>query len=132
MQSQTYLYRLGDGNEGNYPRCLLTLSATDDPYAALAALVENRYIAGRRVRNHIVRKIQTEGEPEFGILATVYEGPDGEQAFEAAWITAELEPLKPEDVDHYEGQSLQHFTSMRDAVDAPAYRRYRAALKARA
>lgn len=87
-----YCYRLGDGNEGNYPCHLVRIENPQCPYRTIAALVANRYISGSTTRRHIVRNTQTEGEPEFGITATVYEGPRGEQAFGAAWITAELEP----------------------------------------
>jgi hypothetical protein len=84
----TYLFRMCDGNEGNYP--LFTVN-TEKPFAALRALVLNAYKLGP-VRDHIAAEIQTDGDAEFGVLATVHEGPDGEQAFGAAWITAELEP----------------------------------------
>lgn len=42
----------------------------------MAAVVANDYIAGRRVRRQIIRYIETDGEAEFAINATVYEGPD--------------------------------------------------------
>jgi hypothetical protein len=119
-----YLYRRGDGNEGNFPRAMIELKTEECPYAALRALVANDYIPGRRVRLHIMRNIETDGEPEHGILATVHEGPEGEQAFGAAWLTAELEPLTPEDVSHYEGQRFT-LRSLRDSVDRAAWRFFR-------
>jgi len=88
----TWLYRRGDGNEGNYPRFNVILEHGQSPYAAIAAIVANRYIAGSRTRRYIVKNTEIDGEAEFGILATVYDGPKGEQAFGAAWITAELSP----------------------------------------
>lgn len=45
----------------------------------MAALVANDYIACRRVRRQIIRYIETDGEAEFAINATVYEGPDGNE-----------------------------------------------------
>jgi hypothetical protein len=119
-----YLYRRGDGNEGNYPRGMIELKPGECPFAALRALVVNDYIPGRRVRLYIMRNIETDGEPEYGILATVYEGPEGEQAFGAAWLTAELEPLAPEDVLHYEGQRFT-VRSLRDSVDRAAWSWFR-------
>lgn len=89
---RTYLFRLGDGNEGNFPCLTINLADDDCPFAALRALVINTYRAGP-VRDHIAANIQTDGEPEYGVRATVYEGPDGETAFGAAWITAELQPM---------------------------------------
>lgn len=94
---KTYLFRLGDGNEGNYPRHAINIAPTQCPYRALEALVLNQYKLGP-LRDYIAAEIETDGEPEHGIITTVYEGPEGEQAFGAAWITAELEPadLDPE------------------------------------
>ena len=88
---KTYLFRLGDGNEGNYPRHLINIAPDQCPYRALKALVLNRYVLGP-VRDYLATAIETDGEPEHGISAWAHEGPQGEQAFGAAWITAELEP----------------------------------------
>lgn len=88
---KTYLYRLGDGNEGNFPRHLINISDTQCPFKVLVALVLNRYNLGP-TRDYIASEIETEGEPAYGVSAFVLEGPEGEQAFGAAWITAELEP----------------------------------------
>lgn len=95
-----FLYRRGNGNEGNFPRLLVELKPTDSPWAAMRALVLNDYIAGKRVRRHIARAIEVDGEPEFGMHATVYDGPDGETEFGAAYLTAELEPVRPDDMEY--------------------------------
>lgn len=87
-----YLYRRGDGNEGDFPRFLVTLKPGDSPYAALEALVVNDYIAGRKVRRHVARCIEIGGEGDT-LYAVVYEGPEGETAFGAAWLTASLERI---------------------------------------
>ena len=118
MATRKYCYRLGDGNEGNYPRFLITLQENECPYAAIAALVANRYIVGSKTRRHIVANVQTDGEPEYGISGTVYEGPKGEQAFGAAWITAELEPVADSDYP-----SLQEY-GLREFLDLAAWRQY--------
>lgn len=130
MESKTYLYRRGDGNDGNYPRALVTLTSDQCPYAALCALVANDYIPGRRVRLHIMRAIQTDGEAEHGITADVMEGPDGESAFGAAWITAELQPLSTEDAEHYQGQRLTQYPRLVEALDRAAWRFYRSKVRA--
>lgn len=119
-----YLYRLGDGNEGNYPRALVNIADDECPFAGIAALVVNRYIPGSRTRRYIMREIQTYGEREYGISATVYEGPNGEQAFDSSWITAELEPLTDADVKHYEGQGMRVAT-LRESLDRGALMFYR-------
>lgn len=124
MEPKTYLYRRGNGNDGNYPRALVTLAPDQCPHSALCALVANDYIPGRRVRLHIMRTIQTSGEREYGILADVMEGPDGETEFGAAYITAELQPLSAADVAHYQGQRLAEYARLRDALDRAAWRYY--------
>lgn len=117
-----YLYRRGDGNDGNFPRCMIALTDDQNPYAALAALVAGDFIIGHSTRRHVMANIETEGEPDYGILATVYEGPQGEQSFGAAWLTAELEPMSADDVE-----SSRHSGpySLREYLDDAAWRFYR-------
>lgn len=85
-----YLYRLGDGNDGCYPQYYIE---TDRPYAYIKAAVCNRYIVGSKHRRHIKKYISVDGDEV--IYATVYEGPNGERPFDAAWICAELVPEEP-------------------------------------
>jgi hypothetical protein len=118
-----FLFRKGDGNEGNFPRFVVELGERDCPYSALKALVANEYIAGRSVRRHIVANIEVDGEAEYRIHATVYEGPRGETVFGAAWLTAELEPAD-DDADDYECYPI------RKLLDPSALRLYRAEMKA--
>jgi hypothetical protein len=91
------------------------------PGAALAALVANDYKPGCHTRRFIMANIETDGGADYGIGAAVYEGPKGEQAFGAAWITAELEPMSAGDVESSRlSQSL-----LREALDAAAWRYFR-------
>ena len=115
-----YAYKRGDGNEGNFFRANVIISESDCPYAALRALVPNDYIAGKRVRRHIIRTIEIDGEAEYGVLAVVYEGPDGEMAYDAAYLTAELVPDSGYEAAAY---------PLRDLLDPAAWRQYRKELK---
>ena len=115
-----YAYKRGDGNEGNFFRQNVTLSESDCPYSALRALVPNDYITGSRMRRHIIRDIEIDGDAEYGIHAMVYQGPEGEMSFGSAYLTAELAPDSGYDVDAY---------PLRDLLDAAAWRQYRAELK---
>jgi hypothetical protein len=128
MTGKTYLYRRGDGNEGNFPRFLVTLGEGDNPFAAMAALVANDYIAGKRVRRHIIRTLEVDGEADYGIHALCYDGPDGERAFDAAWLTAELQPLSDKDLEYYRDTTMPEYT-LRQVLDRPAMRQYRAKAK---
>lgn len=47
-----YLYRRGNGNEGNFARLVVEITDNENPYSALKALVANDYIAGTRTRRH--------------------------------------------------------------------------------
>jgi hypothetical protein len=120
--SQVYLYRRGDGNEGNFPRNWVRLAEGQCPYAALVALVANDYRAGCYTRRFIMANLETDGEPDYGIGATVHEGPQGEQAFGAAWLTAELEPYTDEEFARSPGLFA---LSLRDSLDRAAWRFYR-------
>jgi hypothetical protein len=113
---KTYLFRAGDGNEGNFPCHTVNLADTECPFAALRALVLSMYNEGP-TRQHIADTITTDGEAEYGVLATVYEGPNGEQAFGAAWITAELEPVD-EDPDADTLADLLDSAAMADYLKA--------------
>lgn len=120
-----YLYRRGDGNEGSFPRYVVELPDAGQGYDALRALLANDYIAGRRVRRWIMREMQIDGEPDYGLSATVYRGPDGEEAFGAAWLTAELQPLSTEDATYYREQTTLPRYVFPEPLDRPARRYFR-------
>jgi hypothetical protein len=105
MATRNFLYRRGDGNEGNFIRGVVALRDNESPYAALRALVINDYIPGKRVRRHVIKTIEVDGEEDYGLHAAVYNGPDGERAFDAAYITAELQPLDDKDTEFYADQN---------------------------
>jgi hypothetical protein len=116
-----FLYRLGDGNEGNFPRFYVRVQNDVCPYRYLSACVANRYIPGSATRRYIVRELHTDGEPDYGINAWVNEGPKGEQPFGAAWITAEFEPTDAASMFHdASGRSV--FNNPRDHLDRSALR----------
>ncbi len=139
-----FLYRRGNGNEGNFPRAVMKLREEDNPFEALAALVENDFITGRKTRFYVRNNVEIDGEAEFGIQATVYEGPEGETEFGAAWITAELQPLDEDDSahwcdehglgyrkDYYAFNTPRRPYRLTEYLDASALRHYRAALKSK-
>lgn len=102
-----YLYRRGDGNEGNFIKAMVTLKADESPYAALRALLVNDYISGKSRRRYIANRVEIDGD-DINVHATVYEGPRGEQAFGAAWLTAELQLLDEKDSAYYADTGLAH------------------------
>lgn len=119
----SYLYSRGNGNDGDYPRMIVDIDDTQNPYAALRALLANDYIAGRRVRRHIVARTMIDGEPEYTLYATVFEGPDGEQDMGAAWLTAEMSPVSEDAIAscYYSKPRMK----LRDALDSGAWKLYR-------
>ena len=96
-----YEYRLGNGNDGCYPRAIIELEDNENPYAAIKAFVVNRYIVGSKTRKYISKNIEIDGEKEYTIYATVYEGPKGETEIGAAWLCAEMRHIPEDDMDDY-------------------------------
>lgn len=125
IQPTVYLLRSGDGNDGNYPRYMVALRADECPYAALHALIISTYCVGSRTRRHVIKHLETDGSPDYGINAWVHEGPDGEQSFGAAWLTAELNPLDADEIAYYEARGHRKDWTLREMLDKAAWRLYR-------
>jgi hypothetical protein len=119
-----FLYRRGNGDDGNYSRFCVDISKSECPFSALKALVVSDYIAGSATRRHIIRCISVDGEREFGIQAEVYADRDGGTEFGASWLTAELKPLTVEDAAYYAG-FLSPIRPLRQCLDIAAWRYYR-------
>jgi len=120
-----YLYRRGNGNEGNYKRFVVFIADSECPWSALKALVINDYIAGSATRRHIIKNISCDGEREYGLSADVYADRDGDTEFGACWLTAALEPLDESDA-YYETGDLAQIKTLRQCLDAAAWRYYKA------
>jgi len=120
-----YLFRCGDGNEGDFPRFIIWLKDDESPYAALPALLANRYRAGTKERRHIIGNTTVDGESEYGLYATVLEGPNGETAFGSAWLTAQLEPITEENLDYQRDQWGRSVYCLREILDKAAWRLFK-------
>ncbi len=112
-----FLYRRGNGNDGDFPRTLVKLNNKDNAYVAIRALVANEFIAGSATRRFILENIIVTGEVEYAVHAMVDEGPNGENAFGASWLTASLEPVTNQsDLDYYAVQ-YGKFEVGKDEID---------------
>lgn len=101
----TFLYRRGNGNEGNFPRHLVELNPGEE-WSALAALVENDFIAGHHRRRWIREHLEIDGDGgEYGVHAVISEGPRHATEMGAAWLTAELQHVAAADLDYWAGHS---------------------------
>lgn len=98
-----YEYRIGNGNDGCYPTSIIELEDDENPYAAIKALVINHFIVGERTRKYISKNIEIDGEEDYTVYATVYEGPEGETEFGAAWLCAEMRYIPKDKLDYYIG-----------------------------
>lgn len=126
-----YLYRRGNGNEGDYPRFVVELQPRDDAFAALRALVASDFIARHRARRHITQCIEVDGDPEHGVSAVVFDHPDIVcDIRDYAWLTAQLEPLRDGDVQYYRDNGTSIYR-LREVLDGPALRQYRAEVRPR-
>jgi len=117
MSYNVYEYRRGDGNDGNFVRAHVRLPDGANVYAALEALTLNDYVSGRYTRRFIRANMNVDGEPEYGVHLTVYEGPRRATAFGAAWLTSELRP--------YATCNPDRFDSLEDILDRGALAHYR-------
>ena len=115
----TYLYRRGDGNDGNHARMVDDLGKDDCPFAALRALVLNDYISGRYHRRFIARNLEIDGESE-NVLGIVYSGPRGDTAYGAAWLTASLDLLDADDAEYYRDDTGLYRGDIRSVLDRGA------------
>lgn len=91
---QTYEFRQGNGNDGNYFETLVELAEDQCPYAALKALVVNLFSIGTKTRAYVSKLASVEGEADYGLYVTILEGTKAETEFGAAWFTAELRPVE--------------------------------------
>jgi hypothetical protein len=99
MTRRVFLYRRGDGNDGNFPRSVVELSEGDSSFAALQALVVNDYVSGGSRRRWIAANLEIDGEPDNPQACISY-GPRGACAInEGAWLTAELQQLESQDYE---------------------------------
>lgn len=120
-----YNFKIGDGNEGCYGRDYIRLGKDDCPFAAIVALAANRYIVGTSRRRFIRNRIETDGDADYTVYGTVYNGPKGESAMGAAWQCYELVKAKEEDAE-YEGSEIHN---LKDYLDKGAYQVYRNEMK---
>jgi len=84
--SETRLYGVsfGNGNDGVSHMFPDFYVRTDDPWTlARIALVES-YAPGSPYYRHAARSVEVNGEADYTVAATLYEGPDGETQFGAA------------------------------------------------
>ena len=117
INSKFYLYRRGNGNEGNFERALVEVT-TDNAYNALKALVCNDYIEGSDTRKYIEANLEIDGEETYTIYAHISEGPQGQTEFGSAWLTAELTYLQGKDLEYY--QNRRNSQKLEDLLDEQA------------
>lgn len=116
---KVYLYRSGNGNDGNYPKLLVEIEGREG--AALSALLANEYRPGP-VRDWIVSNVIVDGCDQDS--AVVFEGPNGETDMGAAWKTAELQEVTTEDREYYENERSMGVMLLRDILDPQAWEQY--------
>lgn len=79
----------GDGNDGvshSFPGYYVR---TSDPWLLARAAIISEF----NDRQFAADTVDVDGEAEYTISATLYEGPDGETAYGAAWFIVEVFPV---------------------------------------
>lgn len=122
MAQREFVLYTGNGNDGEMPRDIITF---DDEYedcvwAFMDVIIANGFIPGHKARSHAYQNTVVDGEEEYSIHATLYEGYRKETEMGAAYKTARLEP-KP-DNDWYD--DLNKY-SVAEYLDRYTYKRYR-------
>lgn len=88
----------GNGNDGvsqMYPDYYVR---TADPYRLAELAMLDTFKRGKGMR-WAKRNVEVDGERDYTITATIYEGPDGETEFGAAWLIVEVFPADLDDVE---------------------------------
>ena len=83
-----YSVSIGDGNDGVSRIVPDYYVKTNNPFhLAVAGLLANFNFA---TADRLADAVETTGEPDFGVSATLYEWPDGETEFDAAYMICEV------------------------------------------
>jgi hypothetical protein len=94
LKPRWYGLSRGNGNDGvshNFPDYFVYTAHPFD-------LAEHDCIQQLRDEAWAAENVEVEGEADYTITATLYEGPDGETAFGAAWFIVEVFPADDEDI----------------------------------
>ena len=84
----------GNGNDGvshTFPDYYVR---TSDPWRLAELACVTSFKAGKS-REWAKENVEVDGEPDYTLSATIYEGPDGETEFGAAWLIYEVFPVDP-------------------------------------
>ena len=119
MAEREFVLFTGDGNQGEMPRDIIVMDENDCPYAFMDVIIANGFIPGHKARSHAYQNTVVDGEEEYSIHSTLYEGYRKETEMGAAYKTARIEP-KPEN-DWYDDL---HKHTIAEYLDRYAYSRY--------
>ena len=96
-----YAISSGNGNDGvshTFPDYMVK---TSDPYRLVELALVDQFEAGEGMA-WAHEAVEVDGEAEYTISAIIYEGPEGETDFGAAWLIVEVFPAAPEDVEAWQ------------------------------
>lgn len=117
MAQREFVLFTGNGNDGDYARCIIELDADDCPWAFMSVVIANKFIPGHKARSHAYLNTVVDGDDDC-ILATLYEGYKRETEMGAAYKTAKLEPKVNDWYDDL------HKYSIAEYLDSYTYSRY--------
>lgn len=132
--TRTYLYRSGNGNDGDFAHHIIALDQSESPFAAIKALLANEYQTRTATRRHVMRHAESDGDSEYGVHVVVYEDREGVGSYNGgAWRTGTLEPLTDHDAEYYSDHGTRYAMdsegtpwTLRALLDKPAYRWFKA------
>lgn len=106
----------GNGNDGvshHYPDYYVR---TADPYRLAELAMVDRFKAGEGMV-WARGAVDVDGERDYTISATIYEGPEGETEFGAAWLIIEVFPVDLDDVKTWQADPYKR-TSCYDRLES--------------
>lgn len=116
--TKEYVLFMGNGNDGEWPRDVITMEDGDCPYSFMDVVIANIFISRHRARSHAYKNVMVDGEAEYAIHATLHEGYQGEMDMGAAYKTARLEPHKDDAYEDF------HKSSIKEYLDRGAFMMY--------
>lgn len=123
MVTTSYVLRIGNGNDGNYPHAVIDMGENDCPYAFMECVIPNQYTAGRRERFYAYKNVIVDGEAEYTIYATLHDDYRGYTEFGAAIMTASLEEDPENEFEYLDLYTIDEY------LDRGAYIKYKQKLK---
>lgn len=118
---EKYLLRIGNGNDGEYPNCIIEIGENDSVFDFAKCAMANFFVVGHKARSHAYKETVVGGDDET-IFATLHESFRGETEMGAAYKTMRLEKMDSHMLDWYSDLNM---CEIKDYLDRGALIKYK-------